>query len=369
MRISLKRFFSLFLTASLLLLTFSLVACNDSAKNESTPLPSSPKNDEEEPSDPSTDNGEDSENNENNDDNNNDGENTEDGENGDGQPSDEPISLDGKRVIFIGNSHTYYGKTVINTSKTSQSARTGDKGMFYHLCKLNGQSVTVTNWTFANHNLSDCFGGTCTKCSGSINHENDLIDPYYDYVIIQEGSSEGTPETFLPVFERAYNFFKQANPNVKFIFTLSTRAVRGNYAWISAVDGLKESHGISVLYLGQMIWNVVDGKLAVENATETYNQNSFIICKSATDGYHPNLLTGYLTALFVYCGITGESAVGQPYSFAIDPSVNSAFDPDSFISSYYTYNKPTTNFVSVLKSDADMKGLQALVDRYLRDKD
>ena len=30
----------------------------------------------------------------------------------------EPVSLDGKRVIFIGNSYVYYGRTVINKSSS-----------------------------------------------------------------------------------------------------------------------------------------------------------------------------------------------------------------------------------------------------------
>ncbi|MBE6596633.1 MAG: hypothetical protein E7641_03085 [Ruminococcaceae bacterium] len=276
------------------------------------------------------------------------------------------VSLDGKRVIFIGNSHTYYGKTVISKKSTEQSARINDKGMFYHLCRLNDMEVSVTNWTFASHNLSDTFAkGTCTKCDGNVNHRNDLTDKNYDYVIIQEGSASSTPEYFKAIFKQVYEFFKEANPDVKFILTLSTRAVENSYQWLPAVDELKESHGLIVADLGNMVWDIVGGKEQVPGATLSYNKNSFIICKSASDGYHPNLLTGYLTSLFIFSAITGESAVGQPYSFAIDASVNSGFNPTSFKSSYYTYQNPTTNFDLILKSEADMKGLQQLVDKYL----
>ena len=39
-----------------------------------------------------------------------------------------------------------------------------------------------------------------------------------------------------------------------------------------------------------------------------------------------NMLTGYITTLMVYCAVTGESAVGQDYSFCNDRALNSAFD-------------------------------------------
>ena len=280
------------------------------------------------------------------------------------QPESEKHVLDGKRVIFIGNSHTYYGKTVIDKSGTTQEARSKDKGMFYQLCKLNGADVTVTNWTFASHNLIHTFG-ECTKCSGIKDHAAYLINRKYDYVVIQEGSSSGTPESFLSICGTVINFFKEANPDVKFILTISTRVVDGNYKWLSAVEELQNKHGVIISDLGHMVWDIVNGKTAVPGSQMTYNKNSFIISKSSSDGYHPNLLTGYLTALFAYCAITGESAVGQPYLFATDSDINSAFSVSSFIKSYYTYNT-STNFQTILKSKSEMEGLQKLVDEYLK---
>ena len=45
--------------------------------------------------------------------------------------------LDGKKVIFIGNSHTYYGKTVLEKKQSvlTQAARSNDQGYFYQICK------------------------------------------------------------------------------------------------------------------------------------------------------------------------------------------------------------------------------------------
>lgn len=345
-----KKFVSILLALTTILITGSLVACNKSDPNTDATVTG------ETTASTTTANTT----------NQGSGDNEPDSTTTSGEPAEEKVTLDGKRVIFIGNSHTYYGKTVISKSATTQAARENDKGMFYHLCRLNDMNVSVTNWTFASHNLVDTFSdGLCPKCDSPTNHMNALTNRYYDYVIIQEGSAAAEPATFLAIFEKVYNFFKEANPNVKFVLTISTRSVEGNYKWLPAVDGLKESHGLIVSDLGNMVWDIVNGKKQVPGATLTYNKNSFIISKSKSDGYHPNLLTGYLTSLFTYCAIMGESAVDQPYSFAIDANVNSAFKHTAFISSYYKYQNATTNFVEIMQSDADMKGIQQLVDEYL----
>ena len=55
-------------------------------------------------------------------------------------------ALDGKKVIFIGNSHTYYSKCVIDKGQaTGLAARSNDQGLFYQFCKENGINVNVTN--------------------------------------------------------------------------------------------------------------------------------------------------------------------------------------------------------------------------------
>lgn len=65
-----------------------------------------------------------------------------------------------------------------------------------------------------------------------------------------------------------------------------------------------------------------------------------------------------------YCALTGKSAVGQPYGFCTDTSINSNYDPAAFISSYY--NAGTTNFDDIFTSVPDMRGLQTLMDTYLK---
>lgn len=67
-----------------------------------------------------------------------------------------------------------------------------------------------------------------------------------------------------------------------------------------------------------------------------------------------------------YCAITGESAVGQEYSFCSDASIHNEFDFDYNIKTYYTYDNATTNFPKIFDSKSDMKGLQQLADEYLK---
>ena len=57
---------------------------------------------------------------------------------------DEPTSvLDGKKVIFIGNSFVYHGQTVFDRgwSDYFQEERENDQGYFYQLCRENGAEV------------------------------------------------------------------------------------------------------------------------------------------------------------------------------------------------------------------------------------
>ena len=98
-------------------------------------------------------------------------------------------ALQGKKIIFIGNSYTFWGQTVIvkGTGILGQAERSNDQGYFYQLCKANGIDVSVTNWTFGGHDITDMFDGTCNKgddnCLGEY-HEYYLQDRYFDYVCI-----------------------------------------------------------------------------------------------------------------------------------------------------------------------------------------
>ncbi len=271
--------------------------------------------------------------------------------------------LDGKKVIFIGNSFTYYGKTVLEKAQTklTQEERQNDQGFFYQICKENGVDVEVTNWTFGGHTLEHLFGGNCAAdrgCDG-VDHFSYLVDRNFDYVVIQEGS--GSADS-LEWVEKVIGLFKESNPNAKFVYLEHSNAHFNDYPRLEKLDTLKEK-GVSVVDWGKLVVDVANGETAVPGTTREYNKNTFIVSRTQKDGYHPNMLTGYITTMMTFSAITGLKVEGQPYDFCDDETINKAFNFIKFDSKYYAYSP--SNFYEVYLSDPDMKGLQKLMDQYL----
>lgn len=279
---------------------------------------------------------------------------------------------DGARMLVVGNSYVHYGKCVTGQGKTvlTQESRENNKGYLYQICKQNGIEVNVTNWTFGGHGLSDFFGGTCTNagdCFGK-DHESYLINEYFDYVILSPSSGLFSDLGMMEHFEYIIKKFKAVNPDVK-IVCLGNLGARGYSSWMEVVPGILgnykhlEEMGVIIADWGGIVNSIIEGTYKVPGATQQYNNRTFVV----NDGFHPNLLSGYITALTAYCAITGEKAEGQPYKFATDTSLSSAFNVSSYISSNYDASF-TTNFDKVLASDTDMVGIQQLVDKYLTEK-
>ena len=281
-----------------------------------------------------------------------------------------PNALEGKKVLFIGNSYTYYGRCVIEKKQSvqKQEYRENDKGYFYQLCKANGVNVSVTNWTWGGHNLEHLFGGNCTAdrgCDG-LDHTKSLKDRYFDYVVIQEGS--GPSGHFHSIIDKVVNLFKEANPNVQFVLIAhhsNYTSTNANYQEVRASLKDMSARGMIIADWGRMTTDIYEGRVQVPGATQTFHKDSFVVHWPG-DNYHPNMLTGYITALWVYSVITGERAEGQPYAFCTDKSISSKFDIDAFVKKYYTEGE--TNIKEIFSSEADMKGLQQLIDTYIARK-
>ena len=266
--------------------------------------------------------------------------------------------LDGKKIIFIGDSFVYYGQVVLNGS----ASRYNDKGYFYQLCKSMGAEVSVTNWTYSATKISTIYE----------NYIGNLKDRNYDYVVISGGrNSANTAKEYFTVLQNYIEFFRAANPNVKFLYLVSSGAHNISVEETFPVDILNnlkefEKMGITIVDWGKLVSDIIRGNVDVPNAEKAYNKNSFVVHKSSTDGFHPNQLAGYITALMTYCAITGESAVGKNYDFWNDKSLNRNFNANTYIQKYYT--KGTTNYPEIFGSAADMQGLQTLIDQYLEEK-
>lgn len=279
-------------------------------------------------------------------------------------------TLNGKKILMIGNSFTYFGNCVVRKGRSilELPPRQQDQGYLYQLCKSNGAEVSVTNWTFGGHALRDTFSEKCEftkECTGA-NHVSHLTDLSYDYVYIQEGSRNLGVESTLAICKNLMEMFRKENPRVQFVFPVQV----GYYVLDSYKDILEnipafQQLGFSVVGWGRLVNDIMTGKVMVPGGKLTYNKNSFIISKSERDGFHPNMLAGYITALMTYCVITGEKALGQDYSFCCDGKIQSAFDVKQFCDTYYTYKDATTNFPDVFASPEDMRGIQTLIDQYI----
>ena len=157
--------------------------------------------------------------------------------------------------------------------------------------------------------------------------------------------------------------FREVNPDVQFLLPIPHMAYGRRYAWIPKLPEIDQSK-ITVCNWGKMLTDILDGTVQVPNAKQQYIKASFVVSISEKDGHHQNLLAGYLTALMLYCAITGDSAVGIPYDFCNDPTVNADFSFDAYKKKYYTYDT-FTNFPEIFESPEDMAGLQQLVDQYV----
>ena len=301
--------------------------------------------------------------------------------------------LDGKKIIFIGNSFTYYGKTVIDRKQVfddaSLNARIDDHGYFYYLCKNNGANVSVTNWTWGGHTLTDTFGGSCAADRGHDGHDHladlkRISDMKYDYVVIQPGSAD-TAETAARGVALIKDLFSAANPDVKFIFNVHPRyylrATENDKNLVASIDTIVKDYNLMLSNWGVLVSDLIYGNSVVENTNLEYNKNTFIITKSADDGYHPNMLSGYITTQMIYSVITGEKALGEDYSFCTSTTLeNGEFKVSRFLKNYYKYDNISpagsattltgddlTTFPEIFASPTDMAGIQKLIDTYIQD--
>ena len=271
-------------------------------------------------------------------------------------------ALQGKKILFVGNSYTYYGRVVTPQGGIlSQAERDDNRAMFYYLCQEKGIDVSVTNWTFGAHTLADLFT-TCVAnrgCDG-VHHADYLTDRSFDYVVLQQAGNPRaatlSAEEFLQQCDDVIAFFKAANPNAQFLFLVHHFAHQNSFGWLEALPRLAE-RGVKVVDWGKLVWELI--------GTSPFDKNSFIVCRSEKDGFHPNPLTGYLTALMTYCAITGQSAVGQPCSFCGNTELEPRYSFPDYMARHYTYGQCHTNFPEIFTSKETMTALQKLADQYL----
>ena len=267
-------------------------------------------------------------------------------------------SLDGAKVMFIGNSFTYYGHCC--GSKEDNPWGGTDKRYFYKVAKSYGDEVTVTNFTWGGSSLWHKKSKVAEKAlyvkmlethpNYYNNPQGKPMDEIYnqDYVILQQ-SGDNINETY----EDAKAIMALFPPETKFYFYITTHDLSSSHTpTTSAAAKLQKEGSAGYIPLGHMVYKVWTGAERITGSTIKYNKYSFVVNQSSSDGYHPNHLTGYLTALMTYCTITGKSAEGADYSFVVKDG-----------KTYYTNG--TTNYTEVLESASDMAEWQKLIDKYI----
>ena len=293
-------------------------------------------------------------------------------------------SLDGKKIIFIGDSFVYFGQTVLEVTQKflDEEYRVNDEGYFYQICKANGMDVSVTNWTLGGHGIGGHLAEVCQldrPCKGE-NHLSYLKDRNYDYVVLSGGRrSDMTEEEFLGDVQALMNIFKAENPNTKFVYLVSSGAHNVSVKETFPVNVLNnlttiEEWGFTIVDWGKLVRDIIDGQAVVDGDLDRsyYNKFAFTISKTSDDGFHPSQLSGYITSLMTYCALTGESAVGQPYDFVFNTNASlhaSYRSPAEFLKKYYGHSGGLSTYPEIFESEKDMRAIQKLIDEYLERKD
>ncbi len=267
-------------------------------------------------------------------------------------------SLDGKKIMFAGNSLTYYGEVVIN----SDGSPTQSKGVFEKIAETFGDKVKVTNFTYGSAGFVDGRDKASTdKIPASYkdyglyqlmlelhpnhygNKDGKEPDSFYDQDIVvfqQRGAS--IADSYDQVMKIAALF-----PEDTQFAVIITHYDTKNSSTTGAALKKTLADGWTVIPAGDLVTDIWNGR--IKGMEFKYTKTDFVITK---DNVHPNYLTGYIKALMTYCALTGRSAEGADYSF-----VNRS-------TSYYA-SAAETQFEDVLASSSEMLRIQELIDDYI----
>lgn len=264
-------------------------------------------------------------------------------------------SFDKKRIAFVGNSFTFYGKCV------NVNAFDGlDDGYFYQLAKSFGDNVTVTNFTWGGASFWHKGSGFAQRMlyermkelhpAYYNNPEGLPVEDFYrqDAVVLQQ-SGDRIKETY----EDARLIMSLFAPETVFGFYITTYDAFHDFEpSFEAAERIRDGGGVYIP-LGHMVNDIIKGNAIVKDSEFEYNKNSFIVCKEG-DGFHPNTLTGYLTALTVYYAFTERDITDAAYDFAC------GLDKEK----HYTLGE--TNHGEILCSDKELRSLKEQVMLYCR---
>ena len=264
-------------------------------------------------------------------------------------------SFDKKRIAFVGNSFTFFGKCVDPNAFDKI-----DNGYFYSLAKSFGDDVTVTNFTWGGASLWHKGEGFAERAlyekmkelhPAYYNNPQGLpLDEFYrqDVVVLQQSG-----DRICQTYDDARLIMELFAPDVKFGFYITTYDAFHNFEpSFTAAEMIRESGG-AYIPLGHLIDDIINGRVGVDGGELSYNKNSFVVCREG-DKFHPNTLTGYLTALCVYCAFTQKDMRDADHSFV--KAMNSEI--------FYTLGE--SNHAQIIESSEEMRALKSLVLEYCK---
>ncbi len=265
------------------------------------------------------------------------------------------VSLEGKTIYIVGNSHLYYGNCVLPGNSGNS-----DTGYLYNIIRSNGEKAKVINHTYPGKTLSYIYSNYLSKIKPEALKK-------VDYVVFSEAAKQnknplGVCKKIMALFPEKTEFFFSSHP------ILYDRGISEVY---NSYDDLRKE-GIGIIDWGRLIYDIYTGKTEVPGGIMKYNRLSFIkdniSYDKATDttkgdSIHPNPLSGYIAAQSIYTALTNRTALYTDYSFCGNKKLNDRFDFDAYIAKNYSTGK-TTNFDKIFRSPQDMAGIQKLIDIY-----
>lgn len=271
-----------------------------------------------------------------------------------------------KKAIFIGNSFIYYGGCVY-TGKTwkidesesiNYEKRQDDRAYFYQICKQYGIDISVTDATHGGRvlaNFTPAGDGEEYSTVGIDLLAGYDLSSYTDVFISEAGRNN---PNFIRDIEAVMSRF--TNPETKFYYLIHNYTASQKHNEIyDALPYLREK-GVKIIPWGNLVYDIWVGDAEIPDAECKYNKNSFIVNQSARDGFHENLLCGYITAQMCFTAMMGISAESTDTSFS-----GEVIDFDEYISAHYGFEGSTTNFPEILRS-RDMAVIKKYCDEYLR---
>ena len=263
--------------------------------------------------------------------------------------------FDKKRIAFVGNSFTFFGKCVRANGFDSI-----DDGYFYSLARAFGDDVTVTNFTWGGASLWHKGDGFADRAlyekmkelhPAYYNNPDGLeIEDFYrqDAVVLQQSG-----DCIAQTYEDAQLIMSLFTPETKFGFYITTYDAFHSFTpSFEAARKIRDAGGVYIP-LGHMIDDIIKDRAKDFGGTLDYDKNSFVVCRQH-DKFHPNTLTGYLTALSTYCAFTQRDMSGAEHSFV-----------KAMGEEFYTLGE--SNHEAIIASDKEMSALKELAFKYCKE--